>query len=332
MNTFPSIEQFRHVIRAERDQAAFDNREPAKRVYRGTVKLHGTNAGVHWAYGSSSLEFLSRTRTIKVGDDNAGFAAHFSDPVHSMALMSVMVDIIDANNLSDNCNITIFGEWCGQGIQKGVAVSQLPKMFVVFAARVGCDWLENITFEPNHQSRIFPITMFTTFYKEIDFSRPELVQNELVDLTMEVERECPVGMHFGVSGIGEGIVWTPVNGDRRAKYWFKVKGEKHSVSKVAKLAAVDVEAIRAKDELVAKLCTPARLEQALDHHINEAKLSLEMRDISHFLRWVINDIAKEETDTIEASGFTIKDLGKPISDIAKRVYLKAIDESVGLAA
>ena len=40
MQKFPSIEQFRHVVRAERDQAAFENREPGVRRYRGTMQIH----------------------------------------------------------------------------------------------------------------------------------------------------------------------------------------------------------------------------------------------------------------------------------------------------
>ena len=39
---------------------------------------------------------------------------------------------------------------------------------------------------------------------------------------------------------------------------------------------------------------------------------------------LFNDILKEEADTIEASGFEVKELGKPISDIAKRFYIKAL--------
>lgn len=329
MQKFPSIEQFRHVVRAERDQAAFENREPGVRRYRGTVKLHGTNAGVHWKGGQPDLTFISRNgRTLAVGDDNAGFATHFSTYENLSALKLAIVQIALNNNVELPSDITVFGEWCGQGIQKNVAIAQLPKMLVIFAARAGDQWLQHINFEPSHDARVFPISMFSTYEMNIDFARPELTQNALVDLTEAVEACCPVGKHFGVEGIGEGIVWSPFDGDNSSKYWFKVKGEKHSVSKVAKLAAVDVEVIRAKDELVSKLCTTQRLEQALDHHINEAKMSVEMRDIGSFLRWVINDIAKEETDTIEASGFTVKDLGKPISDIAKRFFMTAMDQSI----
>ena len=74
MKKFPSIEQFRHVVRAERDAAKFRGEEPGERSYRGTVKLHGTNAGISQDR-AGNLTYLSRNRKLTPGDDNAGFAA-----------------------------------------------------------------------------------------------------------------------------------------------------------------------------------------------------------------------------------------------------------------
>ena len=108
----------------------------------------------------------------------------------------------------------------------------------------------------------------------------------------------------------------------------KVKGEKHSVSKVAKLCQVDPEVIRKRDDLLTALVTDNRLAQGLDLHTGDFGHDLDMRSIGDYLRWVFSDIAKEETDTIEASGFTVKELGKPISDIAKRYYLAAMNQAL----
>lgn len=323
MIKFPSIEQFRHCVREERNVASLENRDPAARKYRGTVKIHGTNAGVVWRPGEK-LTFMSRNRILKVGDDNAGFAGHFTDPKNDYWLTLAMATIALHNDVEVGTSISVFGEWCGAGIQKGVAVSQLPKMFVIFATYADDRWLDvsSISGTSYQDGSIYGIHTFPTYEIDIDFKCPELAQNTMVEITEAVERECPVGKHFGVEGIGEGVVWAPAeNNDSR--FWFKVKGEKHSSSKVAVLAAVDIEIIKAKDDLVNALVTENRLNQALDHHLDEAKLSLEMRDVGHFLRWVFDDIAKEETDTIEASGFSVKDLGKPISDVAKRFFMKA---------
>lgn len=326
MKKFPSIEQFRHVVRAERDAAAFEGRPVAKRVYRGTVKLHGTNAGVTLK-ADGSLVFQSRNRVLAPGDDNAGFFHHWtSDRLREGTLRGVLQATVLINRLPSDTEITFFGEWCGEGIQKGVAINQLPKMYVVFEAYANDQWLD-LSNVPSVFGGVglYFIEQFPTYRMEIDFNTPELAQNDLVALTEQVEAQCPVGAAFGVDGIGEGIVWRPVDGDLSSKYWFKVKGEKHSVSKVAKLASVDVERFRARDDLVQALVTENRLLQGLDH-LREEGLSLEIRNIATFLRWVFNDILKEEADTIAANGFEQKELGKPISDIAKRFFMKALDQ------
>jgi hypothetical protein len=322
LKKFPSIEQFRHAVRAERDQAAFENRAPASRVYEGTVKLHGTNAGVTLT-PKDDLVYQSRNRILKLGDDNQGFVAGIT-PFES-SLRDILTHMRMHWDLADDAEVSIFGEWCGQGIQKGVGISSVPKMFVIFAAHANDEWLDASQLLRVQAVPIFNIHDFQKWHISIDFNMPEIAQNQMVAITERVEQACPVANAFGVAGIGEGVVWRPVDGDTQSKYWFKVKGEKHSSSKVSTLAAVDVETIRRKDELVQALVTQNRLDQGLQHFLNEEKLELKIQNIGTFLRWVFNDIAKEETDTIEASGFQVKELGKPISDIAKRYFMKALD-------
>ena len=75
-----------------------------------------------------------------------------------------------------------------------------------------------------NESNIYFINRFPTFEVEIDFNRPELIQNTLVDLTIQVENECPVAKVFGFDNtVGEGIVW--YNHEHGLR--FKVKGELH---------------------------------------------------------------------------------------------------------
>jgi hypothetical protein len=313
---FPSINQFRSVVKAEREWAEYHNVAPRKRRFLGTVKLHGTNAGITMTQAGDIL-YRSRSRFITPDDDNYGFARAMS--AHEDEIRAALAPYAAKHD------VTIFGEWCGAGVQSNVGVSALEKLLVIFAMRDGDGWRE-----PCHvggfsvtSARIFNVHNFPHWTLEIDFSQPEQYQNELVALTEEVERQCPVAKQFGHDGIGEGIVWTPIDGDRDSRYWFKVKGEKHSASKVKVLAAVDVERFAKRDELVTALVTENRLEQGIGLHVNEFGRSLEMRDIGEFLRWVFNDIIKEEADTIAASGFEVKELGKPISDIAKRFFIDA---------
>lgn len=328
MKKFPSIEHFRHAVRAERDQAAHEGRSAGTRRYRGTVKLHGTNASIVQG-ANGEISYQSRNRVLKVGDDNAGFVAHMSQ--HEETLRALFSHLRRAQNVPADQEIAVFGEWCGSGIQKGVAISQLPKRFIIFAAHAN-EWLDIRVIPAFGQASIWNIFMFPTWEIEIDFAVPELAQNQMVAITEEVERRCPVGAMFGVEGIGEGVVWSPMTGDRSSKYWFKVKGEKHSASKVATLASVDVERIQNREALVLAIVTENRMEQGLDHIQRELGLALQIQNIGAFLRWVFNDAVKEETDTIVASGFDPKELGKPISDVAKRFFVKALDRELAVAA
>lgn len=311
---FPSIGQFRNVVRAERESAEYHSRPPAKRTYVGTIKLHGTNAGIRLTE-TGELLFMSRTRVITPEDDNHGFARHMA--AHANTIRSALAPLYPAQDMA------VFGEWCGAGVQSNVGISAEQKLFMVFALRVGDAWADPAAVPRLPEARVFNVRDYPMWEREIDFSEPEQIQNDLIELTEAVEAACPVALAFGHAGIGEGIVWTPKDGDLDSRYWFKVKGEKHSSSKVKVLAAVDVERFAARAELVASLVTENRLQQGLDLHVNEFARPLEMSAIGDYLRWVFNDIAKEEADTITASGFDQKELGKPISDIAKRFYIRA---------
>lgn len=344
MIKFPSIEQFRNVIRhvkthsqyAGRDEngdAIIDQSRPIPTLqFAGTVKLHGTNAGIVYDVDSGEITFQSRERELSLTADNAGFMLYMKNRE------PLLKRIFDWGWIPTGTKkIAIFGEWCGSGIQKGVAVSQLPRMFVIFAvAAITAEndrvWLDISDEEFNGQSdNIFSIYEFPTYEIEIDFNHPEIAQNEMIRITEEVEAECPVGKAFGVSGIGEGVVWTCTTpGWNDSGTWFKVKGEKHSVSKVKTLAPVDVEAAANLREFVESTVTESRLEQGLWNLVNEQLKPMEMTSMGDFIRWVFNDVIKEEMDTIVASGLDPKKLGGPIAAKARPWFVKKINEGAGL--
>lgn len=351
MIKFPSIEQFRNVIRHvkthaqyagkdENGDAIFDQSKPIPTLkFRGTVKLHGTNAGIVYDVDADTITYQSRERELSLTSDNAGFMlamkAYESD-LRKGFLAIVENEFIYGDKVPTK--IAIFGEWCGQGIQKGVAVSQLPKMFVVFASKYiyqdgTTEWVD--IDGPEIEDVEIPIMRyideFPTYEIEIDFNHPELAQNKMIEITEEVEKECPVGKAFGVSGIGEGVVWTCVSdGWNDSGTWFKVKGEKHSASKVKTLAAVDVEAVATLKAFVDATVTEARLEQGLWNLVHEQLKPVEMTSMGDFLRWVYNDVIKEETDTIVANGIDPKKIGGAVANVARPWFVKKVNEGVGL--
>lgn len=348
MKKFEEIKQFRDVIRevtSNHDYCGKDENGNPKYLhstdypilsFKGTVKLHGTNSSIVKYNDSVLLDietagdsvfsssekvenyvFQSRERELSLTSDNSSFMNEMVKKNYKK--------LFDGIEFNEYC--AIYGEWCGSGIQKGVAISQLPKMFVIFAVKIDGVYqnIENYSHLKIEDEKIYNITQFPSFSIDIDFNNPKLVQNKLGEITLEVEKECPVGKYFGVSGVGEGVVWECLYNDKR--YVFKVKGEKHQVSKVKTLAPVDTEMIENMNKFVEYSVTENRLKQGIDKMI-EMGHPLDMKSTSHYLRWVYNDIVKEESDTIEKNGIDVKKLGGYISNKAKVYWFNYLNENV----
>lgn len=322
MIEFPSIGQFRNTVKAlklratyagrdEDDNPIYDSTKALPVVtFTGTVKLHGTNAGITFNSATGELWAQSRTRVITPENDNAGFAAFVQNQEGKIREMFRQIE-----PWFPNSTITLFGEWCGGNIQKGVAINGLEKMFVVFDMLVDGEWATNIdTIKTDPIWNMYRITEFPTYQVDIDFSDPDAIVNHLVDLTHSVEKKCPVGDFFHQQGVGEGIVWkTEFQGK---VFRFKVKGEKHSASKVKKLATVDPEKLASIKEFVDYAVTENRLNQGIEQVFNGTNREPEIKLFGEFVKWINNDVFKEESDTLESSGLTAKDVVKSVNSKA----------------
>jgi hypothetical protein len=328
MKAFTDIGQFREVIRAvkshhdyqgkdENGDAIYGHSTPYPTLrFRGTVKLHGTNASII-KYGEDRYVFQSRENELELMKDNARF----------MALMSAKPyqKMFDNIVFMDSCDI--YGEWCGEGIQKGVAISQLSKRFVIFAVKIDGEYQDvaNYMHLANEAEDIYHILNYPYWYMDIDFNYPEISQNKLIDLTMEVERECPVGKAFGVIGTGEGIVWE--HNENGQRYIFKVKGEKHQNSKVKTLTTVNIEEVEGMRDFIEYTVTENRMEQGIGKLI-ENHIPIEIRSTGEFIKWVYNDVIKEESDTIVANKIDVKKLGAAVSAKAKPFWMNYLNTHV----
>lgn len=343
MIKFPSIEQFRSTIKRVQDHSrwvgrdengdpVFDNTKPIPTLrFVGTVKLHGTNAAIVLDR-QSGYSYQSRERLLTLEQDNAGFMLHMLGKADAVDNLFLEVFNHLGNRVDDLRNVAVYGEWCGGNIQKGVGISGLPKMFVIFAIKAVFQddttaWLpvHEIIFK-DEDAGIYNVYEFGSWTVDIDFNHPQLAQQKLVELTEAVEAECPAGKFFGNCGVGEGIVWhCEEPGWQSSDFWFKVKGEKHSVSKVKTLAPVDVEAYKKQQDFIDSVVTEARLEQGLQNLVNEQQKPFEMSSMGDFIRWVFNDVVKEETDTIVANQFDVKKLGGPIANKARPWFIQRLN-------
>lgn len=343
MIKFPSIEQFRTVVSNinrhynfkgldENGDAIYDPSMPKpKLTFKGTVKLHGTNAAVSYN-AISGIWYQSRENIITPEKDNAGFA--FFAEANKEVFSGLMLEISENESIDLNENtITIYGEWCGGNIQKGVGIVNLPKSFFIFGVKITphaetdeelkakpAYWVD-YTYLESPDNKIYNINNFTTYTIDIDFNMPQLVQNQLSEMTIDVENECPVAKSFGFSGIGEGIVWTTeVNG---VVHRFKVKGEKHSSSKVKTLAAVDVEKLESIQKFVDYAVTQSRFNQALENVFPNDE-PIDTKKLGDVIRWVVNDIIKEEMDTMVENSIEPKEVNKYISTKTRDMFFKLV--------
>lgn len=329
MRKFPSIEQFKNAVKHVRDNAKFHNRvAPTLRFY-GTVKLHGTNAAVALAPGGQFV-YQSRERELSLDADNAGFMAWASTKTDIWTDIIAQVYALKPHAM--NQEVVIYGEWCGGNIQSGVALAKLPKMFVIFNITLVTGEGEEEVREDLSPAQIMWVVEgnskdvytsydFKVWSMDIDFENPSAVQNDLIEITNEVEQRCPVAALLGAEGVGEGVVWW--NSDTGIK--FKVKGEKHSVSKVKTLAPVDTERMASIAEFVDATVTENRLNQGLDK-MRELGLPLDLTSTGAYLKWVVGDVLREEADTIEASVFEQKELTTEMSKRAKAFWFATVNK------
>jgi len=304
--------------------------------YKAKVKLHGTNAAVQ-VHVDGTVTAQSRTNNITPENDNAGFARWVKANEDAWR-KTVAVPTLWDDKPDHYLSVVIYGEWIGPGIQKGVAVSEIPKKsFAVFAMRFldkEGNPMDHLMVEPERLAlygiQNVPDTYILPWYeKSIDINwrqtDEELTKNtaEINEWVLAIEANDPwVEKTFGVKGTGEGLVFYPVSKPHSGfemfqNLCFKAKGEKHKNIATAKPAQVNPETAASIEAFVDLVLTPARLEQGAT-----AVGGKDMKLTGKFVSWCLADVQKETTDELEASQLTWKDVQKPLSDRARTWYLE----------
>lgn len=312
MKKFKSIEQFRHAIK---ELATVHDVRPEEIVsFEGTVKMHGTNAGINIQNGE--IKFQSRNNIISPSKDNSGFAT-FYEP-RSAELLEFDKEYRIKNKISDSVPIVYFGEWVGKGIQNSVGVTKLPdKKFILFSI-----WVDGVYNDPDIDNvpdlNIYSILMVPKYHLDIDLANPQEAYNKAMEFTLEVENCCPVAKYFGIEGTGEGIVW------RNKKYdvWFKTKGEKHSVSRSSKNPIVP-EKLESILKFVHNVVTENRLNQGIQEVFMDEEPTIKRT--GEFVKWVVQDVLKEEADTIEVSNFNDREAAKYVGSVASKWFVEKVN-------
>lgn len=307
-----SIELLHNVVRTL--QYLEEQGEPKPSVlYRAKIKLHGTNAAVQCH--TSGVFPQSRSQVLTGSADNSGFAKWVR--AHEDYFREI------------DSGWTIFGEWCGPGVQAGMAITGIDrKVFAVFAMVDSSGGLEVCPREirkrlPEHRD-LFVIPWhgeaLTINYAE-DMEEAVATLNQMVEA---VEEEDPwVRATFGISGLGEGIVLYPQLGDAPldsetfAQLGFKAKGLKHRTARSKKAAQIAPEKVAGVEEFAALVVTDARLEQGV---AEACQGEFTMRSMGDFIRWVSGDVKKESVAELEAAGLSWKQVSKSVSETAREWY------------
>jgi len=327
---FPKIRQYHQVLRDlklrhtyvgkdEQGDPIYDNtRDLPTITFHGHVKLHGTNAAIVFdADGTTYAQ--SRENVIDELKDNAGFAHWVAKEGHRLR---------EQIAFAPGMKVVVYGEWCGGSIQKGVALNQLPKMFVVFGLKIVNAEEESQWQDSKHiqdaSINVHHICRAPTFVVAVDLNRPDKAIEMMTQWVDEIDVECPFAKVFGAIGHGEGLVFKPM-ADHGFDCAFKVKGESHSKSKIKKLPTVDCEKMDSIQQAVETHCHEDRLEQGWSVIIQSEEDKVPQK-IADFIRWVVNDLWEEEGDSIRASDISRKEIGAAVSKKAAKWFQSKLRE------
>jgi hypothetical protein len=320
---FPSIELLHNLIKSL--GILYPTAIP-KITFEATPKIHGSNLGITFKKSTQELWCQSRNKIITPSDDLFGFANYIA------SIKSALIEELNKVELPENKDVlVIWGEWAGEGINKNVAITKVPKQFYIFESAVGdsntsLPYLELFIFDllPFNKFKFYDVKNF--FYAEIttDFSDEvsiRMLQEILNNWTNAIETTCPVAKAFGITGIGEGVVLREKSTPPLSAFRLKSKGEKHSVNapKVTNSLAPDV--LAGYNEFATYAVTKARIEQAL----TVLQVDLDIRNTGKVLSWVLSDVEKEEQDTLESNGFTFQQVKPILTASIKTLFKEMLD-------
>ena len=327
-----------------------------------TEKIHGTNASV--CYNNKDGFWVQKRKSIcTIEKDNAGAAAN------AMMLQDKWIAIIqllaEAHNIDLNeKTISVYYEWCGEGIQKSTCVSGLSKRAIIFQhfkaspittkgevydPNEDCaEWYETFyikylpidskgfTFSKSHwasdnENGIYNTADFHSEHHTVNFNDANAVKSfvELMEkLTLDIETNSKIAAGFDKpDNIGEGYVWTYLDGTKLHRW--KSKGEKHvGKSKVKQRPTKPLDTVKEAKvkDFANSTVTEGRLQQAWQETFGIAneKEFPSRKFTGAFIKWVVGDIHKEEVRPLLDLGLSAKDVNGTISSMAKSWFFTTL--------
>jgi hypothetical protein len=282
---YPHIDQLRHVVQE------MEKRGIQQAPFRGTTKIHGTNARIIVSE-DSSREYGSKNQVVASG--HYGFVEWAQS--HTGVVASVPAPYI------------IYGEWAGVGIQSGVPY---PKSFFVFSVYSQGKWYTDEVVNTGREDGAYLISEFGVHSVLLVLETIEQQSTDLFSMVDAIETECPVAKALGFPGsTGEGIVFVSSDTNDPSR-GFKVKGDKHATTRVVKTAKPTISGLR---EFLEATVTEVRLNQGLEY------FDAVPENTSSFIKWIVGDIDREDSDLIP-DGSSKKEFIGPIGPMAAKWFI-----------
>ena len=339
----------------------YDNTIPLPTLkFMCSEKIHGTNAGVSYT-NSCGFWVQSKERILEIDNDNQACARFATE--NQEEWMELINSLANEFNIDlDTKIITIYYEWAGGSITGKSALTGLPKSSVIFqhfkvsALEPTYDvnmketdfiWLEtkltnymshhgaeNGIWIENKDVGIYNIMNSKYWEIEVDFNNAEENFKQFQDLVNEViEPISPLGKLLGKdNNVGEGLVGIfEFNG---ILFRMKVKGSKHIKGKAKPLPPVDKEEENRKILFVNDYCcTISRLDQAFNEifDINSIEFTSKKmnakKKTGDFIRWILDDVKKEEQRSLKKFDLTFDDVHKYITKSAQIWFFANLEAS-----
>jgi phage pi2 protein 07 len=335
---FTDIESFHNVLK-DRGKNEFLSAIP-ECEYLPKIKLHGTNAGIHIT--GDGVFPQKRSEFISLEKDNFGFALWVKQNEQEFYDIALLPTHDRGYNFHE---LIIYGEWAGPGVQKGVAISQIPqKSFFVFCV----DFINNrgvkfhfidpltiSTWVPSiERLYVLPWEIDVETPMKVNFNSPGSIADFVEKVNSQVEDiekngDPYVKREFGIEGPGEGYVYYPNMNENMTRFLFKAKGEEHRVNKAKTAIQIDPDVLRSQQAFADKFVTEARCLQA----VHEACAGeYDPKKTGDFLKWVMRDILKESEDELVASNLEWKKVTGPSSKKARDWFISKSKELPGRIA
>jgi hypothetical protein len=297
----------------------------------GTIKLHGTHADI-LIHTDDRIVLQSRNIVgLQVAKDNAGFASTMLQKTKALLrlrdlFVARFIQLNPSSPVDPTHPVLIAGEWIGESIQKGVAISALSKRFVIISVNINGQWQRDSDYGgialPNHD--IYNVSRAGVFNRTLYPENPQRTTEELEPLAEQVAKQCPFAATFHLEGEGEGIVWKPAHAPYNANpaLWFKTKGGrfKPTFARPPRQSPESAEQCREAAAVVARIWTSEhRLEQGLEY-MKEHGIQRNMKGLTPFLKWVQNDIVVEELGYINEHKIDKAMLRIEVAKIARLWY------------